>query len=115
MVAANLPRPIPQGFLDAQSKTRNQKITSNSVAKISGSKLKFNADNLEEGVFIIDNNTKASTRVEVILDNKPKSISFLVPSLTASKVTIEVRSRMMQNVKQLRIGASGVLLDVMST
>ncbi|MFA8433956.1 MAG: DUF4469 domain-containing protein [Marinifilaceae bacterium] len=94
--------PVIEFFEDTTTKTQNEKISPGGAAKISGSKLKVNEADTDEGVFFIAQDD-TSYRVTTFLRNMPSDAIFMIPeTLTPGKYHLQVRSKM--DGKTLRIG-----------
>ncbi|HLR24936.1 MAG TPA: DNA-binding domain-containing protein [Fodinibius sp.] len=103
-VAVRERKPMLTYFYDNISQTRNNIITPERGARISGSLLKFNGDDAGQGVFFINIADGSETRVESrLLKNKPGELIFLSPDLAAGSYRLEVRSIIIDTT-EIRIG-----------
>jgi hypothetical protein len=86
----NQPQPAPRvlEFTDADSAALNSTATSGGVGTIIGEELKFNPDNLDEGVFFVNGTT---TRANVMVNRTEGKLVFRIPTLAAGTYTLEVR------------------------
>ena len=110
-VAADVVAPQPTELLDSKSNTLNSKLTPANMARLTGTRLQFNAADNAEGIFFIAaDNTE--TRVTDILDSTNTRVSFLVPaSLTSGSYQLEVRAAYTQN-NEIRTGVLPAVLTV---
>jgi hypothetical protein len=101
--------PNPLTFVDVNSKSRNHLLTPGGMGKVLGHRLKFDEDDAAQGiVFVAADGT--ATRAEVVGDNRPAQLMFLVPSLAAGTYTLEVRAGF--NADDVRVGALDAPLTV---
>lgn len=92
-ITARQPRPDLVHYHDNISETQDEQITPEGGGRITGSQLKFDEDDPEQGVFFINLDTGEATRVHYnMMRNKPKELIFMVPSLPAGNYRLEVRS-----------------------
>lgn len=103
--------PIPVHFLDDTSDTRDEEITSGGGAQILGSLLKFDEADINQGVFFVNLDDDAETRVESVLRNKPSEIIFINPELPAGSYRVEVRS-VLNGTTTVRTGTLSAELTV---
>ena len=101
---ASSPAPALNTLTDVVSKTRNEILTQGHLCTVRGYRLRFDAAQMDEGVFLIDNETQKAYKVEEVSKNMPSEIIFNVPTIDAVHVTLQVRSRLGRNVKTLRVG-----------
>lgn len=95
--------PLPVDFKDVTSDTVNDSLTPGGVAVLTGSRLKFDAADPNQGIFFQLNGT--TTKVSTIITMQPSQLIFLVPQgLTAGEYTLEVRALLKGN-KDLKKGA----------
>ena len=104
--------PLLLAIDDYFTDTKDTHVTQNHICGIRGKRLKFDTQNPDEGVFVIDPETKTEIQVTQVSKNHPTEILFLMPSLTSNKVTIEIRSRLNKNLKAIRTGMFPTLLTV---
>lgn len=105
------PQPDPLYLEDLGSGTRNETLTSGNIAQLIGSRLKFEASDQQQGIFILAADG-AETRVTTVSNNKPSRLDFLVPPLTAGTYRIEVRA-LIHHSMNLRKGTLPVELAVL--
>ncbi len=88
-------QPILKRLYDHGSQTHDATLTPGRTATLIGDHLKFDPDNLSEGVFLVDEATGEATRVDEAPRNKPKEILFLVPPelAAATSYRLELRTR----------------------
>ena len=97
-----LPQPNPIDFVDLSSGERNSIITPSSMGQVIGSKLKFNPDVAEEGIFFIATDN-SETKVTIVGKNKPGELMFLVPALTSGEYHLAVRSGFGEEIREGRL------------
>ncbi len=88
---ASKPMPNPIEFTDINSGERNSIVTPGGMGRVIGSRLKVDTDDASQGVFFVAADGTA-TQVEVLGQNKPAELLFLIPSLSAGDYTLEVRA-----------------------
>ena len=101
-VQAAQPLPSPMYLDDLGSGTRNDTLTPGSIAQLKGSRLKFDASDAAQGIFLIAAD-KSEIKVSPVSHNKPAQIDFLVPSLPAGTYILEIRT-ILNKTKDLRKG-----------
>ena len=96
--------PVLLHYYDNTSETQDEQITVNGGGRIVGTDLKFDADDVAQGIFFVNTATGAATRVDSqMLRNKPAELIFLNPPvLAAGTYRLEVRSLL--NTLTLRTG-----------
>lgn len=109
-VKGGSPQPDPEYLDDLGSDTRNEQLTPGNIARLRGSRLKFETGDLMQGVFLIAADTTV-TRVATVSRNKPGEIDFLVPALPPGVYRLEVRAVLFQG-KTLKVGVLPALLTV---
>lgn len=103
------PQPVLQRFTDLKTKTINESFSLGQIASITGSLLKFNEDDANQGIFFIAMDG-TETRVSNMVKNKPSELMFFVPeSLSTGTFQIEVRT-IFKNYKSMRTGR--LLIDL---
>ncbi|MDR8392144.1 DUF4469 domain-containing protein [Aliifodinibius sp. S!AR15-10] len=86
-------RPAPLHYFDSSSGTQDELVTSRSGARITGSLLKFNKEDPDQGIFFINTATNSATRVEAhMLKNKPSELIFTNPRLDPGTYRLEIRA-----------------------
>lgn len=89
-------QPTPQifGLFDLRTKTYNKMITPEGIAEIKGKCLKItDPDDTAQGVFLYHHETRRYYRIERIVYNYPKKLTFLIPDdLSAGTYQVDVRS-----------------------
>ena len=92
--------------------TTNELITINGLARIRGSRLRFDDQAADEGIFFLPAAGGSAVKVTAILDNKPSQLSFQVPAaVIADQWFVQVRARG-QNSSALRSGQLDTVLTV---
>src|SRR5690606_33400368 len=100
--------PVFLEFLDETLGLADSEITPGGMGIITGTRLAFNKDDVEEGLFFIDS-TGAETKVQNFGRAKPSEIIFTIPStLSTGDYTVELRSK--AKTKELRTGSMKGLL-----
>ena len=93
-VEASSPQPTPITFKDIVSGTTNETLSPSGVGEISGSRLKLDLGDEEQGVFFIDSDGTA-TKSATIIRNKPSNLIFMIPAgLPTGEYRVEVRARL---------------------
>ncbi|MFA5330478.1 MAG: DNA-binding domain-containing protein [Prolixibacteraceae bacterium] len=100
-VKGSSPQPDPEYLDDLGSGTRNDRLTPGNIAQVRGSRLKYDAADPAQGIFLVASDG-AQTKAEAVSRNKPAQLDFLVPVLTAGEYTLEIRVSM--NGKDLKKG-----------
>jgi len=96
------PQPDPEILEDLGSGTRNDQLTPGNIARLKGSRLKFDQADQAQGIFLIAAD-QSEIRVETVSWNKPAQLDFLVPVIAAGEYKLEVRAILPQG-KDLRKG-----------
>ena len=90
---------------DVKTGTVNNLLTPNRNLRISGKKLKVVGDNPENGVFFINQETKARTKVDAtrdIVNNNPSELIIVIPELPAGAYKLEVTTQYSSGGKLLK-------------
>ena len=110
-VEAIKPAPSPIEYRDIGSDTTNDQLTPGNIGQLSGSRLKFDAAQADEGIYVVAT-IGGATKVATVQKNKPSQVVFLVPAgLIAGTYNIEVRARIAGGT-ELRIGRLDPVLTV---
>ncbi len=110
-VEAIKPAPSPIEYVDIGSATTNDQITPGNIGQVSGSRLKFDTLQADEGVYFVAT-AGGETKVATVQRNKPSQLVFLIPAgLIAGTYNIEVRARV-DGGTELRIGRLDPVLTV---
>lgn len=92
-IAAQERQPAPVHFFDNGSETQDEIITPGRGARITGSLLKFDEADQNQGIFFANEEDSSETRVDSpMLKNKPGELIFMNPELPAGTYRLEVRS-----------------------
>lgn len=112
-VEAVKPSPNPIEYRDIGSDTTNDQITPGNIGELSGSRLKYDEAQADEGVFFVAT-AGGETKVPTVQKNKPSQLVFLVPNLVDGTYHLEVRARMGSgtSARELRIGRLDAVLTV---
>ena len=110
-VSETLRTPEPVQVTDMSTNVRNQALTPGEPARIQGSRLKVDVADAAQGVFLVNEATDVEVKAGYLLDNVPKTITFIVPdTLPSGNYRLEVRSTL--GGTQLRTGKIPVSLTV---
>lgn len=112
-ITGNKPAPLIDSFFDKGSQTTDERLTPGKMARMNGLNLKFDETDPQQGIFLIQRDTKKETQVPVgdVLDNTGGTLTFQVPDkLPKGTYTVEVRSTM--KGKTLRTGQYQDILAV---
>jgi hypothetical protein len=112
-VEALKPAPIPIEYRDVATATTNDQVMPGNIGQLSGSRLKFDAGQADEGIYFVAT-AGGETKVSVVQKNKPAQLVFLVPALVSGSYAIEVRARMGSgtSARELRIGRLDATVSV---
>jgi hypothetical protein len=95
--------PLPATLEDVTSETVNDTLTPGGTATLAGTRLKFNQDDAQQGIFLTDSENN-ECRIEKILSHTGTKIVFLLPAALASdEYSLEVRI-LPANSKKLKTG-----------
>ena len=109
-VKGSSPQPDPEYLDDLGSGTRNDQLTPGNIAQVRGSRLKYDAGDPAQGIFLIASDG-TETKVNTVAHNKPGQLDFLVPVLEPGEYQLEVRS-LMNKTTEIRRGSLSALLTV---
>lgn len=84
-------RPNLISFLDIVTGQRDSIMTPGGIGRIDGNRLKFDPDDPDQGLYILTEDRRV-LRVEVIADNRPHKLIFLIPSLPTGTYRLAVRA-----------------------
>ncbi len=105
------PSPNPLEYRDVGSDTTNDQVTPGNIGQLSGSRLKYDATQADEGIYFVAT-AGGETKVATVQKNKPSQLVFLVPAgLLAGTYYVEVRARI-RGGTDLRIGRLDSVLTV---
>ena len=80
----------------------NEVLTKGGVVQLTGSRLKFKADDAAQGIFFVPE-TGEAVRAAVIAENKPARVMAIIPAdLPAGTYYIEVRTKLAEGGKALK-------------
>lgn len=100
-------------FIDTASQIRNQVLTGGMVGEIVGDFLKCDPDDTEQGLFIIQGDGKAIRCANFIHNSGSKLIFYLPDTVqVGEEVDLEVRNKLNNRVKEVRIGRFSKSLKV---
>ena len=105
------PAPNPVEYRDVGSDTINDTITAANIGQLSGSRMKFDPAQADEGIYFVSTGG-GDTKVATVQKNKPSQLVFLVPVLVAGTYHLEVRARMGTGTatRELRTGRLDAVL-----
>jgi hypothetical protein len=110
-VRADAVQPVLDLAEDFTSDTTSERLSKGGTVRLTGSRLKFEAGDTQQGVFLIAANG-TETRVARVLTNKPSELLFLVPaSLVTGQYRVVVRAKLAGGLA-LRSGELGSPLVV---
>ncbi len=110
-VEAVKPAPNPIEYRDVNSDTTNDTVTVGGIGQLSGSRLKYDAAQADEGIYFVAT-AGGDTKATVVQKNKPAQVVFSVPAtLIAGTYNLEVRARVGGGT-ELRIGRLDPVLTV---
>ena len=104
--------PVLLHYEDNTTESKDSVATAGGGARITGSLLKFDESDKQQGIFFI--NTANNSEVHVtgkLLRNKPGELIFMNPALPAGSYRVEVRA-MIGTVRKLRTGSLGDVVTV---
>ncbi|SMO79331.1 DNA-binding domain-containing protein [Fodinibius sediminis] len=105
-------QPAPVHFHDNASESRDAIITPGRGARITGSLLKFNEEDPQQGIFFVNTADGSESRVaSQLLRNKPGELIFVNPGLPAGTYRLEIRTTL-GDTADLRTGALSSALTV---
>lgn len=111
-IAASERKPTLVHYLDNASEVQDEVITPVYGARITGSLLKFDEEEADQGIFFVNVDDGTETKVEsAMLKNKPGELIFMNPELDPGDYRLEVRS-MITGTTQVRVGALSATLSV---
>lgn len=111
-VAASERKPSPMHFYDISTKTQDERATQMGTARITGSLLKFDETDEEQGIWFIKTDGGADAKVgETVARNKPGELIFDVPETEPGEYKVEVRARLNGNTT-IRTGTLNALITV---
>ena len=101
---------------DVVSGAVNSTVTAGGILRLTGSRLKFDAADAAQGVFLVPENGGEAVRCSVVAENKPARVMVMVPADIASGTYYaEVRTKLdssRQPGKRLKTGRYGRPLTV---
>ena len=106
-----LPSPLILEYVDLGSGEINDHVTPGSIGTIHGSRLAFDEQASDEGIYFRSASGPGYVKVSAIQKNKPSELVFMVPELTAGTYRVEVNKRFTTD-GQLRTGRMDTILTV---
>ncbi|MDE6705725.1 MAG: DUF4469 domain-containing protein [Treponemataceae bacterium] len=101
---------------DVVSGAVNATLTAGGILRLTGSRLKFDASDATQGVFLVPEGAGEAVRCAVVAENKPARVMVMIPAdIAPGTYYAEVRSRFMGNSqagKTLKSGRFGKPLEV---
>ena len=81
-------------FVDAKTGKTDSEVTVGSMGRLNGAQLDFDTADDEQGIYFVDIASGAALKVEVVGENRPSQLMFMIPALTVgNQYTLEVRRR----------------------
>jgi hypothetical protein len=105
------PAPNPVEYRDIASDTTNGQVTPDNIGQLTGSRLKYDPGQADEGIFFMPTGLGGETKVATVQKNKPAQLVFLIPALVAGDYQIEIRARISGGTA-LRTGRLDAILTV---
>lgn len=103
--ASERPAPSLLHFTDVNTGERDGTLTPGGIGAITGSRLAFDADDRDQGVFFVGETDE--TRAEVVAQNTPSKLMVQIPAgLAAGDYQIEVRSAFGEELRSGRLDAT---------
>ncbi len=94
--------PYISEVVDINSGKANTVLTAGGIVELTGSRLKFDAADPQQGLFFIPENTGEETHCTIVAENKPARIMGLIPGdLAPGTYHVEVRTKYTPNGKAL--------------
>ena len=81
--------PLPKTLLDVSSQTVNDRLTPGGTVKVTGKRMKIDANEPTQGVFLV-NGTK-TVPVTTLVTSRPSELVMVLPNLGKGTYTLEVR------------------------
>ena len=101
---------------DVVSGAVNSTLTAGGILRLTGSRLKFNASDAAQGVFLVPENGGEAVRCGVVAENKPARVTVMIPAdIAGGTYYAEVRTKLLGNAKStksLKVGRFGKPLEV---
>ena len=105
-----IPKPSLTHVYDLYSDTRDQFITPNHTASLSGRLLKFDPQDPEQGLFLLPTNAQPPIPVTKVVEMRPSRLLFQWPeTVPANTYTLAVRAKMRDSI-DLREGRLSTIL-----
>ncbi|MBD5446318.1 MAG: DUF4469 domain-containing protein [Treponema sp.] len=108
--------PFIMEVADVVSGAVNSTLTAGSILRLVGSRLKFDASDAEQGVFLVPELGGGAVKCTVVAENKPARVMVMVPAdIVLGAYSVEVRTRILGNRqagKSLKTGRFGKVLEV---
>jgi len=103
--------PSPELFIDSASETENTIATPQGIASLKGYDLKFDPNDLRQGIFFVPETGSANIRVNFYASIRSTEVHFLIPALSPGKYTLVLQT-IMRRHKTVRGGALQHLITV---
>ena len=111
-VAGISPRPEIKSVYDLKSQEMDGQLSPGHMLEISGSKLKLDPEQADEGIFLINASDSSETKIEQVHTNLPSKLAGMLPDvLPSGAYSLEVRNRQGGN-KSLSTGVFNAVLSV---
>jgi hypothetical protein len=110
-IPSSQPAPDLQEYMNINTGTANSILTPGGIGQLTGSELKFDPSNLEEGIYLV-HETGTETKITVLATRTEGRLVFSIPGgLATGGYRLEVR-RGYGNAGAIRTGALNELLQV---
>ncbi|MDR2684077.1 MAG: DUF4469 domain-containing protein [Prevotellaceae bacterium] len=102
---------------DVKTGSVNDLLTANRNLKITGNKIKIAGENVDNGIYFVNQATQARTKVDVtdIVTNNPSELIIVIPALPAGTYKLEIATQFGGNSKQLLKEPRTALFDKILT
>ncbi|MDE6705448.1 MAG: DUF4469 domain-containing protein [Treponemataceae bacterium] len=101
---------------DVVSGAVNSAVTAGGILRLTGSRLKFDAADAAQGVFLVPEGAGDAVRCGVVAENKPARVMVMIPAdIAPGTYYAEVRTKVdasRKQVKTLKVGRFGRVLSV---
>lgn len=101
---------------DVVSGAVNSTVTAGGILRLTGSRLKFDATDGAQGVFLVPESAGEAVRCSVVAENKPARVMVMIPADIASGTYYaEVRTKIVEGNKSgkaMKVGRFGRVLSV---
>jgi len=111
-LTAQLPAPILVEFLDVNSATANSLLTPGGIGSITGEELKYDPENVAEGIFLVPAGEGEAIKIAVVATRTEGRLMFSIPTgIQAGSYALEVRKGYGAS-SAIRTGSLNEMLEV---